>query len=179
MAEIKNEEKTSVMAEDLIRRRKLSKTPPPRAKAVGEIKDWVPWPDLDEKKEPVMAEEEEDPFESLAKESDRQVCRQLSDMGFPSSRVIWACKELDADSQKIINFCLLVDKFLDQQNLSADREEEAMEALKRHSMNEDKARNHLKVFGRLKDLGFSAKSIHEALVACDLDHDKSLEHLLK
>ena len=97
-------------------------------------------------------------------------------MGFPLARVTKVCRTLGDDEQQIINFCLIVDKFVESESFDA---EPAEHALLLHSVNEEKARKHLEVFKRLAEFGFESEKIHFALIQNDLDYEKTVESLLK
>ncbi|TRY68955.1 hypothetical protein TCAL_12899 [Tigriopus californicus] len=160
-------------------RKKSSQTPPPRPANVpgstSKLTDWIPWPDLDGT--PCRPSPAEDPLALISDPDQRRLCQQIHDMGFPLARVARVCAALkDKTGQNIINFCLLVDKFIGESGLP---EEEVEYVLHLKSAEETKVRPHLKAFRSLKELGFSSKDIHHALVECDTDHDKALEKLLK
>ena len=165
-----------------------SVTPPPRAsnfKGQQGLEDWVPWPDLDESGKAVpaaaAAAPEPDPMSALKTDGQRAVCAQVREMGFPLSRAVKACLALGDDSQKIINFCLLVDRFAGELGGGADAEKEAEHALllKGGTLDEEAAAKHLRAFASLRSLGFEASAVHAALEECGGDHDKALEKLLK
>ena len=40
----------------------------------------------------------------------QEICKQISEMGFALDRVAKGCKNFGDDRQKIINYCLMVDK---------------------------------------------------------------------
>lgn len=175
-----------------------SVTPPPRAAAVGGqaaargMEDWVPWPDIGQgataAKAPTPTLQEPDHMAVLATEAQRQLCRQVHEMGFPLDRVVRTCLALKAaedpdGGQRIINFCLLVDKV--SEALKRDGggvvvdEKEVEHTLLAKSLEVDPSLRHLRAFRRLKDLGFDSRAIHDALAQCGGDHDKALETLLK
>ena len=125
------------------------------------------------------------PLEGLSKEcSDK--CRKIHDMGFPLERLAKACKSLGDDDQLMINYCLLVDKILDSpgnvlSNISNARSSSIVEdVVLMHSSDEPKIQKHLESFARLAEFGFEPPTkIHKALIDCDLDYEKALEHMLK
>ena len=41
---------------------------------------------------------------------DARLCRQIHEMGFPLPRVVKGISAVGPDSQKLINFCLVVDR---------------------------------------------------------------------
>ena len=98
-------------------------------------------------------------------------------MGFSLERVAKGCKSLGDDRQKILNFCLLVDKLLSSgDKFSADEVEYVVPI---HNLDEEMSKKHLRAFYKLEELGFERVAIHNALVSTKLDHDKALEKLLK
>ena len=149
-----------------------SVTPPPRISLASKgLENWVPWPELEQSRA--------DPLQVLSSQSERTLCKQIAEMGFPLDRVIRICQVKKGSQdlgQTIINFCLLVDKFSTAEGFDAA---EAEHVLMLKSMDEDATRKHLTAFRRLKDLGFPAKNVHDALVEAKSDHDKALELLLK
>lgn len=172
ISEIKKEAQAEV-------RKKNSQTPPPRPAnlpgSATKLTDWIPWPDLDGPSTFLPAKD--DPLALISAPDQRRLCQQIHDMGFPLARVARVCQALkDKTGQNIINFCLLVDKFIGESGLP---EEEVEYVLHLKSSEESHVRAHLKAFRTLKELGFSSKDIHHALVECDSDHDKALEKLLK
>jgi len=97
-------------------------------------------------------------------------------MGFPLGRVAKVCRSLGNDQQQMINFCLLVDKLVETEGVSAEQVETT---LLMYSVNEENTRKHLKVFKKISELGFKPEQIHNALIACELDYEKTVESLLK
>ena len=94
----------------------------------------------------------------------------------------------DKDGQHIISYCLAVDRLIDvlalgktssNNNKSNENEARIIHVLNLKSGDEEAAAKHLRVFLKLKDLGFEDARIHEALITCDNSHDKALEQLLK
>lgn len=174
VSEINKEEKKNLT--DNVKAKKPSFTPPPRVGAVGlegvrsGLEDWVPWPELDEPK---------DPYSILTTPAEKQLCRQIHEMGFPLDRVLRICQALgtgkEDSGQQMINFCLLVDKFVTAEGFD---ESETEHVLLLKSMDEEQSRKHLLGFRKLKDLGFPSKAVHDALVECQSDQEKALEKLL-
>ena len=77
----------------------------------------------------------------------------------------------------MLNFCLLVDKLCDEIRQACPDDVE--DAVLLHSTNEDQSRKHLLEFVKLADFGFPKRTIHDALIANNLDHTKTLEQLLQ
>ena len=99
-------------------------------------------------------------------------------MGFPLARVVRTCQALNTDdSRQIINFCLLVNKFIEEEGFKDESEVEHVLLMK--SADEKAAKQHLQKFTQLKEFGFDSRSIHDALLKCNGDKDKALEQLLK
>ena len=171
--------------------------------------DWIPWPDIDGlpsstptsslshehgKREFSTASSNHipsattipfnNPLEGLSHESSAK-CKQLHDMGFPLDRLAKACKAIGNDDQQMINYCLLVDKILEDPTLAAKNPEASYrhvveDVVLMHSLQEPKIYKHLESFRRLAEFGFEPPSkIHNSLVECDLDYEKALEQMLK
>ena len=49
-------------------------------------------------------------FFSSPDSKSQEICKQISEMGFALDRVAKGCKSFGDDRQKIINYCLMVDK---------------------------------------------------------------------
>ena len=79
--------------------------------------------------------------------------------------------------QKLINYCLLVDKILSEESKFSSNEVEYVIPI--HNLDEDISKKHLRAFHKLEELGFDRVAIHTALIDTKLDHDKALEKLLK
>ena len=125
------------------------------------------------------------PLDGLSQESSDK-CRRIHDMGFPLDRLARACKVLGNDDQKLINYCLFVDKLVEDSTMASAQKSVSNygrvveEAAFRHSMDEEKTRKHLKAFCRLAEFGFEPPSkVHDALIKCDLDYEKAFEQMLE
>ena len=171
--------------------------------------DWIPWPDIDglpsTPANSSLTQEHgprdittassnprpspatiplNNPLEGLSQESSAK-CKQLHDMGFPLDRLAKACKSIGDDDQQMINYCLLVDKILEDPMVAAKHPEASYrhvveDVVLMHSLEDTKIRKHLESYGRLAEFGFEPPSkIHSALVECDLDYEKALEQMLK
>ena len=93
------------------------------------LEDWIPWPDLDAASSAGQAapaaaavaanakSKEPSPLDALESDNDKNVCRQIADMGFPLDRTVRACGRLGPDSGKIINFCLTVASYVESERL--------------------------------------------------------------
>merc|ERR1712098_89523 len=107
-------------------------------------------------------------------DDEANLCRQLHEMGFPLSRLANGCQAVGGDSQKLINFCLVVDRLVDEGFAIPDSEEVAM----LHNADEEVCRKHLRSFQQLAEIGFPNKDVHQALIASSFDHQKALEQLI-
>ena len=56
-----------------------------------------------------LGQEDDSCLSDLSPEA-ASLCRQLEEMGFPLSRLATGCRAVGQDSQKLINFCLVVDR---------------------------------------------------------------------
>ena len=88
------------------------------------------------------------------------------------------CKSFGDDRQKIINFCLLVDKLANSPG-EKFRDNEVEYVIPIHNLDEETSVKHLRAFQKLEEFGFDRLAIHNALLSTKLDHDKALEILLK
>ena len=105
-----------------------ARTSRPSSRGATGLENWVPWPQLEgEKDDSCLANLMDDEANS---------CRQLSEMGFPLSRFQYqflfkifecicfrlakGCQAVGANHQKLINFCLVVDRYSNQ-SINADR----------------------------------------------------------
>ena len=160
--------------------------------------EWIPWPDIDglpstsgntsidKVHGPAKLTKNTlyNPLEGLSQESSAK-CKQLHDMGFPLDRLAKASKAIGNDDQQMINYCLLVDKILEDPRIETKHVEPnygyvVEDVVLMHSLDETKILKHLESFRRLEEFGFEPPSkIHNALVECDLDYEKALEQMLK
>lgn len=188
MVEIKKEAEALEKMKNKGHQRKNSRTPPPRAQpnysgntnsGKNVLDDWIPWPDIGQKSSASVSENPSiSPILSDLSPPSQAVCRQISEMGFDLSRVAKGCKSLGDDRQKLINYCLMVDKILgDRANKFSPNEVEYVIPI--HNLDEETSKKHLGAFHRLEELGFDRVAIHAALIDTKLDHDKALEKLLK
>lgn len=177
MVEIKKEAEALEKMKIRGHQRKNSQTPPPRAsnssQANNALEDWIPWPDIGQK----STEARNRQILSDLVPSSQRICKEISEMGFNLERVVNGCKSLGDDKQKLINFCLLVDKILScgEKFKAADVEY----VVPIHNLDEEMSKKHLRAFLKLEELGFDRYAIHNALIDTKLDHDKALEKLLK
>lgn len=151
---------------------------PPSRGASG-LENWVPWPKLEQAQTNGLpkqrsVEVDESCLTNLV-DDEANLCRQLHEMGFPLSRLAKGCQAVGGNSQKLINFCLVVDRLVDEGFTISDSEEVAM----LHNAQEDICRQHLKSFQQLAEIGFPSKDVHEALIASSFDHQKALEQLIR
>ena len=106
-------------AEALNIHKKKSPTSRPTSRGATGLENWTPWPTLDQEpgsssanglqRTPTEARVDESCLASLRPE-DAGLCRQLHEMGFPLPRLAKGISAVGADSQKLINFCLVVDR---------------------------------------------------------------------
>jgi len=152
----------------------------PGSRGASGLENWTPWPTLDQtqaqqaqviKQKPLVVD---DSCLKMLVDDEANLCRQLHEMGFPLSRLAKGCQAVGANSQKLINFCLVVDRLVDEGFSTADCEEVAM----LHNADEDVCRKHLKSFQQLAEIGFPSKDVHQALIASSFDHQKALEQLI-
>ena len=155
------------------------------------LDDWIPWPDIDglpsssqQKPSSQSSQPRIDPLEGLSNESIEK-CKQLHDMGFPLERLGKVCRAIGDDVQKLINYCLFVDKILEDSTVSnktlgPNPSVVVEDVVLIHPSDETKIKKHLEAFGRLTEFGFEPPSkIHTALTECDLNYEKALEQMLK
>jgi len=147
-------------------KRKNVATPPPRPVSRGQsgLEDFVPWPNIGPA----------DPLEGLD-DPCKLLCNQLKEMGFPLHRLTRAAKSVGADSQKLINFCVLVDRLVEE----GWKEDVSIDAALLHASDQTLSRQHLRGFVRLAELGFKSQDIHRALIDSGQDHQKALEQLIQ
>jgi len=150
----------------------------PGSRGATGLENWTPWPKLDQKNQGGITErskpvEDESCLIGISVDEAR-MCRQLHEMGFPLSRLVKGCQAVGNDSQKLINFCLVVDRLVDEGFSIPDSEEVAM----LHNADEEVCRKHLKSFQQLAEIGFPSKDVHQALIASSFDHQKALEQLI-
>ena len=103
-------------AEALNNHKKKSPTSRPTSRGATGLENWTPWPTLDQE----GAGSAQPPSESSGRgdesclaslrSEDAGLCRQLHEMGFPLPRLAKGVSAVGADSQKLINFCLVVDR---------------------------------------------------------------------
>ena len=154
------------------------------------LDDWIPWPDIGQKSSKsssasVAVDKQTDgptkrsaSFLSDLSPASQAICKQISEMGFNLSRVAKGCKSLGDDRQKLINYCLMVDKLLSNEG-NKFSPDEVEYVIPMHNLDEESSKKHLRAFHKLEELGFPREAIHSALIDTKLDHDKALEKLLK
>lgn len=106
---------------------------------------------------------------------EKRMCSQLAEMGFPLSRLVTAVRSVGADSQKLISFCVLVDKYVEE----GFAEDVSLDVVLLHASDETASRKHLSGYLKLAEFGFEKKDIHQALIDSDLDQMKALDTLIK
>ena len=87
----------------------------PTSRGATGLENWTPWPQLDQDQTLTNGArpgpgEDESCLDSLRVE-EAALCRQLHEMGFPLSRLAKGVGAVGANSQKLINFCLVVDRY--------------------------------------------------------------------
>ena len=174
------------------------------------LEDWIPWPDIDGLQSTNLPNKNasnplsdtansanantserassssvsNNPLKGLSQESALK-CKQIHDMGFPLERLGKACKSLGDDDQQMINYCLLVDKLMEDSAImkikksTSNYSSTVEDVVLMHSLDESKSRKHLESFSRLAEFGFETSKTHKALIECSFDHEKALEQLLK
>jgi len=143
----------------------------PGSRGATGLENWTPWPQL----LPTDSVPVVESCLSELSEDKAKLCLQLHEMGFPLPRLAKGCQAVGGDSQKLINFCLVVDRLVDEGFSTVDSEDVAM----LHNADEEVCRKHLKSFQQLAELGFPSKDVHQALLATNFDHQKALEQLIK
>ena len=80
------------------------------------LENWTPWPQLDPQlggetltNGGQQVTEDTSCLADLSAEA-AGLCEQLREMGFPLTRLATGCRAVGPDSQKLINFCLVVDR---------------------------------------------------------------------
>merc|ERR1719318_2226542 len=125
----------------------------PGSRGATGLENWTPWPTLDQErglptKQKSVEVVVDDACLKMLVDDEANLCRQLHEMGFPLlSRLAKGCQAVGANSQKLINFCLVVDRLVDEGFSTADCEEVAM----LHNADEDVCRKHLKSFQQLAE----------------------------
>ena len=99
-------------AEELQNQKKKSPSSRPTSRGATGLENWTPWPQLDQDPGHSTAHtpaEHESCLDHLRSE-ERDLCRQLHEMGFPLSRLAKGVSAVGPNSQKLINFCLVIDR---------------------------------------------------------------------
>jgi len=146
-----------------------ARTSRPSSRGATGLENWVPWPQLEGDKE---AQDEACLADLMDDEANS--CRQLCEMGFPLSRLAKGCQAVGANQQKLINFCLVVDRLVEE----GHPELEAAHVAMLHNGDEAVCRTHLQSFSQLAEIGFPSKDVHEALIQHSFDHQKALDQLI-
>jgi hypothetical protein len=92
----------------------------PGSRGATGLENWTPWPTLDQEESPQGQPTKQKSVEVVVDDSclknlvddEAKICRQLHEMGFPLSRLAKGCQAVGANSQKLINFCLVVDRLV-------------------------------------------------------------------
>jgi len=146
-----------------------ARTSRPSSRGATGLENWVPWPQLEGEKEV-----QDDSCLANLMDDEANSCRQLSEMGFPLPRLAKGCQAVGADHQKLINFCLVVDRLVEE----GHPELEAAHVAMLHNGDEAVCRTHLQSFSQLAEIGFPSKDVHEALIQHSFDHQKALDQLI-
>jgi len=146
-----------------------ARTSRPSSRGATGLENWVPWPQLEGEKEV-----QDDSCLANLMDDEANSCRQLSEMGFPLSRLAKGCQAVGANHQKLINFCLVVDRLVEE----GHPEMEAAHVAMLHNGDEAVCRAHLQSFSQLAEIGFPSKDVHEALIQHSFDHQKALDQLI-
>ncbi|XP_013089955.2 ubiquitin-associated protein 1-like isoform X1 [Biomphalaria glabrata] len=113
-----------------------------------------------------------DPYQSLSK-ADQQFVDSLITMGFQKARVSRAVAKFGQDEKEVLDHLLAVDQLVEKK-FAPVFVESALQTFKNDMV---KAEKFLSLLSLFEELGFSGDKIKEALIATDLDHDKSLDIL--
>ena len=107
-------------AEALHNHKKKSPTSRPASRGATGLENWTPWPQLDQdisasspnghQSPGVASPAADDSCLASLRAEDARLCRQLHEMGFPLPRLAKGISAVGPDSQKLINFCLVVDR---------------------------------------------------------------------
>lgn len=148
----------------------------PQSRGSTGLENWVPWPKLEGETTSNSSDATVVDDSCLADLMDDEAnsCRQLHEMGFPLSRLAKGCQAVGANHQKLINFCLVVDRLVDE----GYPELEASHVAMLHNADEKMCRTHLQSFSHIADIGFPSKDVHEALIQHSFDHQKALDQLI-
>jgi len=150
----------------------LRKSPSSRPPSRGSGLQSCEWPQLDNTGQ---QQQQDESFLAGFRADEATTCRQLAEMGFPLSRLARGCRAVGPDSQKLINFCLVVDRLVEEGFTVQDSEDVAM----LHNAEEEVCRKHLASFRQIAEIGFPSKEVHQALIASSFDHRKALEQLIR
>jgi len=156
-------------------KRKQMQTPPPPGVSTNKgpgMEDWIPWPEMDQDKLQ-KKKKEVSVLEGLGDE-EVNLCRQLGEMGFPMPRLAKAARCHGADSQKLLNFCVSVDKLVEH----GFKEDACLETVALYHQDQNKSRKHLEGFSKLSELGFDPSKVHGALCKSEQDYQKALDILI-
>ncbi|XP_040564326.1 uncharacterized protein [Lepeophtheirus salmonis] len=147
-----------------------SLTPPGSASKTKGLENWTPWPNLD-----TLNKEELDPFADLS-ETERSVCSKINEMGFAKPQLVKGVKHLGIDSEKLINFCLIVDELVSERNCP---KEVAEDVLLKKDLDKEESRKYLTTFMELKELGFESSEMCKAIEEAGYNKDEALKVLIK
>ena len=99
--------------EELQNQKKKSPSSRPTSRGATGLENWTPWPQLDQE-HPSQPQAKPQPQDDSClqglKSDEVTLCRQLHEMGFPLSRLAKGVSAVGANSQKLINFCLVIDR---------------------------------------------------------------------
>jgi len=165
--------------EELQQQKKKSPSSRPSSRGATGLENWTPWPQLDQENVGTRlvngnASADTKCLDGLSSE-DKQICLQLHEMGFPLARLAKGVTAVGANSQKLINFCLVVDRLVDE----GFNVEACEDVVMLHNADEEVCRKHLRSFQQIAEIGFPSRDVHQALIASSFDHQKALDQLIR
>lgn len=147
----------------------------PQSRGPTGLENWVPWPKLEgEAAKTSGTGIVDDSCLADLMDDEANSCRLLHEMGFPLSRLAKGCQAVGSNHQKLINFCLVVDRLVEE----GYPELEASHVAMLHNADEAMCRTHLQSFSHIAEIGFPSKDVHEALIQHSFDHQKALDQLI-
>ena len=100
--------------EELQNQKKKSPNSRPTSRGATGLENWTPWPQLDQEhpSQPQVKPKQPQDESCLQglKTEEVTLCRQLHEMGFPLARLAKGVSAVGPNSQKLINFCLVIDR---------------------------------------------------------------------
>lgn len=111
---------------------------------------------------------------NLSKE-DKNLVKDLCDMGFSQSRVVRAIRDFKGQDNKNTVEYLLAIQSLEDVGMTED---EAVKALQLTQYDKHKAKVYYESLCVLRDLGFPEDKASKALLKCNIDRDSALDLLI-